>query len=76
MRFNKENIGPSVLFSEIEEGELFEHSSIIYLKIDEVESDEWGRFNAVDISTGELSLFDYDGEVFRADANLTVKVFK
>lgn len=76
MDFKKETVNSVVPFSNIREGELFEDGSRVYLKIEEIEDEEWGCFNAVDIQTGEVERFKDKDPVFKAIANITVRVFK
>ena len=76
MDFKKEFVSSVVPFSSIREGELFENHSEIYLKIDEVEDIEWSYLNAVNIQTGEVERFKDEDPVYKATADITVKVFK
>lgn len=76
MNFKKEIVNSVVPFSNIREGELFEDGSRVYLKIEEIEDDEWGRFNAADIQTGEVENFKYEDPVFKVTADITIRVFK
>lgn len=76
MDFKVENAGVTVPFSAIKEGDIFECRSEIYLKTEEIETEEWGVFNAVILSTGEMERFSYSEQVYKASANMTVKVFK
>lgn len=76
MNFKKEFVNSAVFFSSITEGELFEDHSEIYLKIEEIEDEEWGCFNAVNIQTGEVERFKDEDSVYKATADITVRVFK
>lgn len=76
MEFKKETVNSVVPFSNIREGELFENHSEIYLKIDEVEDIEWSYLNAVNIQTGEVERFKDEDSVYKATADITVRVFK
>ena len=76
MDFKKEFVSLVVPFSSIREGELFENHLEIYLKIDEVEDIEWSYLNAVNIQTGEVVRFKDEDPVYKATADITVKIFK
>lgn len=75
MKFQKQEASWSFQFYCIKTGELFEYDSVIYMKIEEVITED-GIINAVDLATGEVTTFYPQNMVFKASANPTIEVFK
>lgn len=76
MKFMVEKINTEYNFSQINQGELFECNSDIFMKINEVNDAEWGAFNAVNLDDGDVDYFTNYTKVHKATAELLVKVLK
>ena len=66
------NDNKKVDFGTIKKGEVFKDECTILMAIEEIESLKGGRYNAVDVETGELAYFFADEKVFSLKAELVV----
>lgn len=66
------NDNKEVDFCTIETGDVFKNNCGIFMVIEEVEVKNGGFYNAVDVETGELTLFYADEKVVALKAELIV----
>lgn len=69
VRNDKKNI---VEFSFLENGDVFRYEEGIFMVIKKVENKNGGIYNAIDLESGELTLFYSDEEVVALKAELVV----
>ena len=71
MKYTDNRTDRIITFDDIPQGELFMYDDILYMRTSIVEEDD-NDFNAVDVSSGNLHWIDYDEEVERVRASLTI----
>lgn len=59
-------------FGNLENGDVFRYQDDVFMAIKEVKTKNDGIYNAVDLETGELTLFYADEEVVAVKAELVV----
>ena len=62
----------SIDFGTLENGDIFKDRENIFMVIEEIEGKNGGIYNAIDLESGELTLFYADEEVIALKAELVV----
>lgn len=59
-------------FGSLKRGDVFRDGETIYMSIENIESADRSRYNAVDVETGELAFYYADEKVYPLQAELVV----